>query len=68
MAKTTKNRSIKIFFRFVMFFPIAFINIFAIVVALLAFFYARILTLKISLEMKTISVNIQVNTIKKSPN
>ena len=41
MAKTTKNRSIKIFFRFVMFFPIAFINIFAIVVALLAFFYAR---------------------------
>ena len=41
MAKATKNRSIKIFFRFVMFFPIAFINVFAVVVALLAFFYAR---------------------------
>ena len=42
MARQVSNkRSIKIFFRFVMFFPIAFINIFAIVVALLAFFYAR---------------------------
>ena len=39
--QVSNNRSIKIFFRFVMFFPIAFINIFAIVVALLAFFYAR---------------------------
>lgn len=39
--QANNNRSIKVFFRFVMFFPIAFINVFAIVVALLAFFYAR---------------------------
>jgi len=39
--QVNNNRSIKIFFRFVMFFPIAFIIVFAIVVALLAFFYAR---------------------------
>ena len=41
MAKATKNRSIKIFFRFVTIFPIAFINAFIIVGTLLTFFYAR---------------------------
>ena len=41
MAKAFKNRSIKIFFRFVTIFPIAFINAFMIVGTLLTFFYAR---------------------------
>ena len=41
MAKVFKNRSIKIFFRFVTIFPIAFINVFAVGGTLLTFFYAR---------------------------
>ena len=41
MAFYNRNRSIKVFFRFVTIFPIVFLNVLVIVMTLLTFFYAR---------------------------